>query len=242
MLRTGKIGDPSRVDYVVGETASPVDNLYDTVLRVGMNDVTTRTIDVVEDAVKDAGIRFAQDNNGQLPTTPDQLTPYLKQAIDPAQVQRVLGSIPPGVTTLINSKPLCTSLITSAYTPLLSSPSILSDQCRPVYLCTGSPYPLCTYPAFQARRHVHQHNCRSIRTGSFCAVRSLSASSRLTDSFTDSGPSAGADPCCSRTKTWSRRSELDASSAFSGLKMLDFADQSCTTPRQPIPAPFQHFC
>ncbi|HWY76590.1 MAG TPA: sigma-70 family RNA polymerase sigma factor [Verrucomicrobiae bacterium] len=100
MLRTGKIGDPSRVDYVVGETAPPVDNLYDTVLRVGMSDVTTRTIDVVEDAVKDAGIRFAQDNNGQLPTTPDQLTPYLKQAIDPAQVQRVLGSIPPGVTTL----------------------------------------------------------------------------------------------------------------------------------------------
>src|SRR5258708_39445346 len=74
---------------------------------------------------------------------------------------------------------ISSSLITSAYTPLLSSPSILSDQYRPVYLCTRSPYPLCTYPAFQARRHVHQHKCRSTTTGSFCAVRSLSASSRL---------------------------------------------------------------
>lgn len=100
MLQTGKLTDIPNGEYLVAETAPPVDNEYDTIHRIGMSDVTTRTINQVEDAIQQAGIQFAQDNNGLLPTNPAQLAPYLKQQIEVPKIQEMLSRVPPGVTTL----------------------------------------------------------------------------------------------------------------------------------------------
>jgi hypothetical protein len=100
LLQTGKVGDVPKGEYLVAETAPPVDDEYDTVHRFGLNDVTTSSVNHTEDAIKKAGIQFAEANNGLLPTDPSQLAPYLKQPVDTAKVQKLLSQIPPGVTTL----------------------------------------------------------------------------------------------------------------------------------------------
>jgi hypothetical protein len=100
LLQTGKVGDVPKGEYLVAETAPPVDDEYDTVHRFGLNDVTTSSVNHTEDAIKKAGIQFAEANNGLLPTDPSQLAPYLKQPVDAAKVQKLLSQIPPGVTTL----------------------------------------------------------------------------------------------------------------------------------------------
>jgi RNA polymerase sigma factor (sigma-70 family) len=100
LLQTGKVGDVPGGQYLVAETAPPVDDEYDTVHRFGLNDVTSSTVNRTEDAIKQAGIQFAEANNGLLPTDASQLEPYLKQPVDSAKVQKLLNQIPPGVTTL----------------------------------------------------------------------------------------------------------------------------------------------
>jgi len=104
LLQTGKISEAS--DYLVAETAPPVDDEYDTVHKISMNGLNTSSVNRTEDAVKQAGIQYAQANNGLLPTDPSQLAPYLKEPIDPAKIQKVLSKVPPGVTTLDQLKPL----------------------------------------------------------------------------------------------------------------------------------------
>jgi hypothetical protein len=57
------------------------------------------------DAVKIAAMEFANDNNGQMPSDPSQLTVYLKQPIDAITVQKYLKGVignppPPEVATL----------------------------------------------------------------------------------------------------------------------------------------------
>jgi hypothetical protein len=69
-------------------------------MQIGLGDLSTHVINQAEDAVKNAGIQYANDNNGLLPTDPSQLLPYLKPGISPSQVQQVLSQIPPGVTTM----------------------------------------------------------------------------------------------------------------------------------------------
>ena len=84
----------------MAETAPAVDEEYDSVFRITLNGVNTSSVNRVEDAVKQAGIQFAQANNGLLPTEPSQLAPYLKEPIDAAKIQKVMSKVPPGVTTL----------------------------------------------------------------------------------------------------------------------------------------------
>jgi RNA polymerase sigma factor (sigma-70 family) len=100
LLQTGRLSELARGEYLVAETAPPVDDEYDTVHRVSLNGINTSTVNRIEDAIKQAGIQFAEANNGLLPTEPAQLTPYLRQPVDAANVQRMLSRIPPGVTTL----------------------------------------------------------------------------------------------------------------------------------------------
>ncbi len=104
LLQTGKVSDIS--DYLVAETAPPVDDEYDSVHKISINGLNTSSVNRIEDAVKEAGIQFAQANNGLLPTEPSQLTPYLKEPVDPAKIQKILSKVPPGVTTLDQLKPL----------------------------------------------------------------------------------------------------------------------------------------
>jgi hypothetical protein len=100
LLQTGKIADVPSGQYLVTETAPPVDDEYDTVHKITLNGLNTSSVSRIEDAVKQAGIEFAKANNGLLPTEPSQLGPYLKEPIDPAKIQKVMSKIPPGVTTL----------------------------------------------------------------------------------------------------------------------------------------------
>jgi RNA polymerase sigma factor (sigma-70 family) len=100
LLQTGKISDVSQGQFVVAETARAVDEEYDTIYRIGISGVNTSSISRVEEAVRQAGIQFAQANNGLLPTEPSQLAPYFKEPLDPARVQKVLSKVPPGITTL----------------------------------------------------------------------------------------------------------------------------------------------
>ena len=99
MLQTGKVSDVPQGQYIVAETAPPVDDEYDTVYKVSINGINSSSVNRTEDALKQAGMEYAQAHGGLLPTDPSQLAPYLKQPIDPAVVQKTLDKVPPGVTT-----------------------------------------------------------------------------------------------------------------------------------------------
>ena len=99
LLQQGKASDVPQGQYIVAETAPPVDDEYDTVYKVSMNGINSSSVNRTEDALKQAGMEYAQAHGGLLPTDPSQLAPYLKQPIDPAVVQRTLDKVPPGVTT-----------------------------------------------------------------------------------------------------------------------------------------------
>jgi predicted nucleic acid-binding Zn-ribbon protein len=100
LLQTGKLSDLTKGEYLVAETAPPVDEEYDTVFRMSLNGTSSSSVNVIEDAIKTAGIQFAEAHDGVLPTNADQLSPYLKKPVDAAQVQKLLAKIPPGITTL----------------------------------------------------------------------------------------------------------------------------------------------
>jgi RNA polymerase sigma factor (sigma-70 family) len=100
MLQTGRLSELPDRARLIGETAPPVDDEYDTVFRFSINGTDSSSVNRVEDLVKQAGVQFAEAHKGLLPTDPSQLTPYLTQQVDPSKVQRLLSEIPPGITTL----------------------------------------------------------------------------------------------------------------------------------------------
>lgn len=87
-------------EYLVADIAPLIDEERDAVYRFSLNGTSSHSGSPFEEAVKDAGIRFAQAHNDLLPTDPSQLTPYLKQPVPPEKIQQVLNKIPQGVTTL----------------------------------------------------------------------------------------------------------------------------------------------
>jgi len=100
LLQIGRLSDVPEHQYLVAETAPPVDDEYDTVQEMSLNGLDTHSVSRTEDAIKQAGLQFAQAHNGLLPTDASQLAPYLRQAIDPAKVQKLISEIPPGMATL----------------------------------------------------------------------------------------------------------------------------------------------
>jgi RNA polymerase sigma factor (sigma-70 family) len=98
LLQTGKLSEAAAGQYLVAETAPPVDDTYDTAFRISLNGTLTTSFS--QNAIENAALQYAQANNGLLPTDPSQLAPYLKQPIDPAETQKFLNRVPPGVTTL----------------------------------------------------------------------------------------------------------------------------------------------
>ena len=100
LLQTGSLADVSRDEYLVADIAPLVDEEHDAVYKFSLNGTSSHIGDPIEDAVKDAGIQFAEAHNGLLPTDAAQLAAYLKKPVDPKRIQDVLSHIPPGVTTL----------------------------------------------------------------------------------------------------------------------------------------------
>jgi len=100
LLQSGNLNALTGGEYLVAETGAPVDDQYDTNFKVSINGISTSSVNFTEQAIEEACIQFAQAHNGVLPTDPSQLEPYLKQPVDPAQVQKLLSKVPPGITTL----------------------------------------------------------------------------------------------------------------------------------------------
>jgi hypothetical protein len=100
LLQTGPLNAVPADQYLVAEVAPLIDEERDAVYRFSLNGTSSQSGSPFEDAVKDAGIKFAQAHDDLLPTDPSQLTPYLKQPVPPEKIQQVLNKIPPGVTTL----------------------------------------------------------------------------------------------------------------------------------------------
>jgi RNA polymerase sigma factor (sigma-70 family) len=100
LLQTGKLSDVAGNQFLFAEKAPPVDDEYDSFYEFRMSGTRSSNVNPTSNAVKDAALQFAAANGGLLPKTPSELTPYFKQPIDSAAVQKILDRIPPGVTTL----------------------------------------------------------------------------------------------------------------------------------------------
>ena len=100
LLQTGKVSDIAKDQYLVGENAPLVDEEHDATYQFSMNGTHSHSGSPIEDAVKEAGFKYANDHNDLLPTDAAQLAPYLSQPIPPDKVQTILSKVPPGVTTL----------------------------------------------------------------------------------------------------------------------------------------------
>jgi RNA polymerase sigma factor (sigma-70 family) len=100
LLQTGKLSDVPKDQYLVADIAPLVDEDHDAVYQFSIGSTHSHIGSPTEDAVKAAGIQFAEAHNGLLPTDPSQLAPYLQKPIAPAKIQKELNKIPPGITTL----------------------------------------------------------------------------------------------------------------------------------------------
>jgi len=100
LLQTGALSDVPPEQYLVADIAPLIDEERDAVYRFSLNGTSSQSGNPMEEAIKDAGIQFAQAHDGLLPTEPSQFTAYLKQPVPPEKIQQVLNKVPPGVTTL----------------------------------------------------------------------------------------------------------------------------------------------
>lgn len=100
LLQTGSLNSLSHDEYLVADVAPLIDEEHDAVYRFSLTGTSSHSGSPFEEAIKDAGIQFAQAHDGLLPTDPSQFTPYLKQPVPPEKIQQVLNKVPPGVTTL----------------------------------------------------------------------------------------------------------------------------------------------
>jgi RNA polymerase sigma factor (sigma-70 family) len=80
-------------DIFLKEIAPPVDPEYDTHQEIGLSSGSSRSINLIQDAVAAAAKDYTQANNGQQPTDPAQITPYLKSPIDISVVQKYLSKV-----------------------------------------------------------------------------------------------------------------------------------------------------
>jgi RNA polymerase sigma factor (sigma-70 family) len=100
LLHTGSLSDVPHNDYLVADIAPLVDEYHDATYKFSLNGTSSHIGDPIEDAVKAAGIQYAQAHDGLLPTDAAQITPYLQKPLTQDQVQHVLSKLPPGITTL----------------------------------------------------------------------------------------------------------------------------------------------
>lgn len=92
-LHLGKFHD-NLSDILVNEIAPPVDTEYDTRHEMGLYSSGVGSVNLIADAVAAAAKDYAQANNGQLPSDPAQIAPYLKQPLEAALVLKYLPKLP----------------------------------------------------------------------------------------------------------------------------------------------------
>jgi len=92
LLHPGTLHD-NLSDIIVKEVAPPVDTEYDTHHHMGLNSGGYGNVNLIADAVAAAAKGYAQANNGQTPSEPAQIVPYLKQPLDPDLVQKYLSKL-----------------------------------------------------------------------------------------------------------------------------------------------------
>jgi len=93
LLHPGTLHD-NLSDIIVKEVAPPVDTEYDTHHQMGLNSGGYGNVNLIADAVAAAAKDYAQANNGEMPSDPAQIAPYLKQPLDPLLVQKYLSRLP----------------------------------------------------------------------------------------------------------------------------------------------------
>ena len=93
LLHPGTLHD-NLSDVIVKEIAPPVDVEYDTHREMGLRSGGVGNVNLIADAVAAAAKGYAQANNGQTPSEPAQIAPYLKQPLDPLLVQKYLSRLP----------------------------------------------------------------------------------------------------------------------------------------------------
>ena len=81
-------------DTIIFEIAPPVDDEYDTRYSIGLHSGGVGSVNLIADAVAAAAKGYAQANNGERPSEPAQIAPYLKQPLDPLLVQKYLSRLP----------------------------------------------------------------------------------------------------------------------------------------------------
>lgn len=85
-------------DIIVKETAPPVDSEYDTHHEIGWFSSGVNSVNMIQVAILGATKSYSKANNGQAPTDPSQLTPYLKSPVEAGLVQKYFGQIPVPIT------------------------------------------------------------------------------------------------------------------------------------------------
>ena len=71
-----------------------MDDEYDTRYSIGLYSGGVGNVNLIADAVAAAAKGYGQANNGERPSEPVQIAPYLKQPLDPLLVQKYLSRLP----------------------------------------------------------------------------------------------------------------------------------------------------
>lgn len=106
LVASGTLGDVQRGRTIITEKAPPLDNEFDSHFEFSLNSSYSNTVNKNGDAMEAAAVAYAQANKGLLPFEPSEITPYLKEPIDPGVVQDFLSHRLPRPTSVDQSKPI----------------------------------------------------------------------------------------------------------------------------------------
>jgi RNA polymerase sigma factor (sigma-70 family) len=108
LMQTGKLS--SNLSDSVVRKAVYADEDYDSNQEMSMTGAGGGSFNKFHDAIYDATMTFTLANNGQTPSDPSQIAPYLKKPVDAATIQKYFGQI----ATDIAANPPSPEIITLA--------------------------------------------------------------------------------------------------------------------------------
>ncbi len=100
MAAAGTVADVGRDKILIREIDPPASDDYYSHFEFSLNGTSSHSGSRIGDALEQAAVAYANANAGLLPKTPEQLTAYLQQEVDPSRMQKFLGEIPASVTRL----------------------------------------------------------------------------------------------------------------------------------------------
>ena len=106
LVASGPLGEAQRGRTIITENAPPLDNEFDSRFEFSLNSSYSHTVNKNGDALEAAAVAYAHANKGLLPFEPSQITPYLKEPMDPGVVQDFLSHRLPRPTSVDQSKPI----------------------------------------------------------------------------------------------------------------------------------------